>query len=84
MIRQVYGDSIDEDSQRVQRQGAGYGGPAEFSGRPGADADAPAMTTSGWRVLKLMADYAELVRILRSEAPKVYSGESPFKSMVEV
>ncbi|KAK9823710.1 hypothetical protein WJX72_004829 [[Myrmecia] bisecta] len=68
---EVYGDSIDEDNQRVKRAAASSGA-ASVSGRPAEEM--PMMTNSSWRMLKLMSEYAELMRILRSEAGKVFSG----------
>ena len=39
-----------------------------------AAADVPTMTNSSWRMLRLTCEYADLMRGLRAEAGKVFSG----------
>eukprot|EP00884_Botryococcus_braunii_P000884 jgi/Botrbrau1/10797/Bobra.0064s0003.1 len=64
---EVYADSIDEDNQRVKRSGS-----SSISGR--ALDGSPTMTNASWRLMKWSAEYAGLMRVLRSDCGTVYSG----------
>ncbi|KAK9809306.1 hypothetical protein WJX73_003160 [Symbiochloris irregularis] len=67
---ELYGDAIDEDSQRVTTA-ADRTGRTSTSGRLD---DGPALTLSARRLLQWVADYGGLMRAQRSRAGHVFSG----------
>ncbi|KAK9843494.1 hypothetical protein WJX81_005881 [Elliptochloris bilobata] len=62
---ELYGESIDEENQRVR----------VWAGGPRRDDDTtPVVTNASWRLARWLAEYAQLMRILRSDAGRVWSG----------
>jgi len=62
---ELFGESIDEESQRVRVRAGGAG--------RGDDAG-PVVTSASWRLARWLAEYAQLMRVLRSDAGRVWSG----------
>lgn len=67
---ELYGDSIDEDTQSVKPPVDTAPAPST-SGRLDPE-ELPTMTNASWRLINWLSEYAELMLMLRSEAGKVY------------
>jgi len=62
---ELFGESIDEENQRVRVRAGGV---------RREDDGAPVLTNTSWRLARWLAEYAQLMRILRADAGRVWSG----------